>query len=118
MNMSDFSKLAGLSAHTLRYYEKIGLLKAIQRNPSGHRTYSNKDLEWVKFIIRLKETGMPLEGILQYATFRERGDESISERQQLLEKHRDKLKLQIKKQMNHLKALDQKIDFYKSQNNS
>lgn len=47
MNMKEFSHLAGLSAYTLRYYEKIGLLKDVRRNSSGHRDFSTKDLEWI-----------------------------------------------------------------------
>lgn len=63
MNMKEFSLLAGLSAYTLRYYEKIGLLKDVRRNSSGHRDYLTKDLEWIGFIKRLKETGMALNGM-------------------------------------------------------
>jgi DNA-binding transcriptional MerR regulator len=115
MNMSEFSKLTGLSSHTLRYYEKISLLKNIQRNSSGHRFYTNKDVEWISFIIRLKETGMPLDDILKYAQLREQGAASLFERQQLLENHRVILKAHIESQLHHLDALEQKIDLYKSQ---
>jgi DNA-binding transcriptional MerR regulator len=61
MNIKEFSDRSHVSAHTLRYYEKIGLLTDIQRNSSGHREDNAKDLEWLGFIVRLKETGMSLE---------------------------------------------------------
>ncbi|CAM3047384.1 MerR family transcriptional regulator [Vibrio mytili] len=112
MNIRRFSELVGVSAYTLRYYEKVGLLRNITRNASGHRSYTQKDVEWIQFIIRLKETGMDLEGIKQYADLRELGDSSLQQRKQLLELHRNKLKSEIENQLAHLKALDGKIAFY------
>jgi len=114
MNMKEFSLCVGLSAHTLRYYEKIGLIKNIQRNTSGHRSYTKKEVDWVGFIVRLKETGMALENILQYAELREVGVMTVFERQQLLERHKERLKAHIVLQQNHLEALDRKIDLYKA----
>ncbi|NVJ57594.1 MAG: MerR family transcriptional regulator [Vibrionaceae bacterium] len=113
MNMREFSGMVELSSHTLRYYEKIGLLKNVQRNSSGHRVYTQKDLDWVSFIKRLKETGMPLENILQYAALREKGAKTTSERQQLLESHQQCLKAHIEQQWQHLLALEEKINLYK-----
>ncbi len=115
MNIKAFSVLTGLSPYTLRYYERIGLLKNIQRNTSGHRTYTNKDTDWVKFILRLKETAMPLENILEYASLREQGDVTQSDRQYLLKEHRKNLKSYIQSQLEHLTALERKIEFYESQ---
>lgn len=112
MYIRKFSKLVGVSAYTLRYYEKIGLLKSIKRNSSGHRFYTQNDVEWVKFIVRLKETGMGLNKINQYADLREIGDSTLEQRKELLEQHRTKLKSDIDSQLNHLEALDVKITFY------
>ncbi|CAM2953544.1 MerR family transcriptional regulator [Vibrio rarus] len=114
MNIKEFSVLVELSSHTLRYYEKIGLLKNVQRNSSGHRVYSSQDLRWVGFIKRLKETAMPLDEILQYAKLRDRGEDSVVERQALLERHRENLKQHIAQQTLHLSALEDKITLYKS----
>ncbi len=75
------SGLVGLSAHTFRYYEKIGLLNNVQRNSSRQRVYSVKDVKWLEFVIRLKETAMPLEKILEYARLRELGSSTVLERQ-------------------------------------
>lgn len=115
MNMKTFAELTGLTPYTLRYYEKIGLLKGVQRNDSGHRVFSTKEVKWVEFIIRLKETGMPLEQILHYSELREQGEETILARQRMLEVHRKALKNKLKSQMKHLSALDSKIEFYKKQ---
>ncbi|WMN89946.1 MerR family transcriptional regulator [Vibrio parahaemolyticus] len=113
MNMKEFSSLVDLSSHTLRYYEKIGLLKNIQRNSSGHRVYTAKDLKWIEFVKRLKDTAMPLEEILEYAKLREAGSSSVLQRQALLERHKENLRLHIAEQQSHLAALEGKIDLYK-----
>jgi len=114
MNMREFSAQSGLSAHTLRYYEKIGLLPGIQRNASGHRAFTSRDLEWVNFIVRLKDTGMSLDNILAYSKLRAAGDSTLGRRQHILEEHRDALKTKIETEQLHLKALDAKITHYRS----
>ena len=112
MNIRRFSVLTGLSSHTLRYYEKISLLKNIHRNASGHRVYTNKDLDWIHFVIRLKDTGMPIKEILDYAKLRELGAGTLQARQALLENHRQRLNAHIESQLSHLAALEQKITLY------
>ncbi|MCA6059428.1 MerR family transcriptional regulator [Thalassolituus sp. ST750PaO-4] len=112
MNIKAFAEQTGVSAHTLRYYEKIGLLQ-VQRNQSGHRVFSNKDLEWITFILRLKDTGMPLQHIIKYAEFRTQGDSTMAERQQLLQQHRDILQARIARELEHLQILDNKIGYYR-----
>lgn len=114
MNISKFSELTALTVHTLRYYEKLGLLTNIARDRSGHRSYTQADVEWVKFINRLKATGMPLARILEYAHLRAEGNITFAQRRQLLEKHRDALKTRIECELDHLRALDAKIDYYNS----
>ncbi|WP_086981066.1 MerR family transcriptional regulator [Vibrio aphrogenes] len=113
MNIKEFSSLVDLSNYTLRYYEKIGLLKNVRRNNSGHRVYTEKDVKWVEFVIRLKETAMPLEDILRYARLREQGNSTILERQALLEQHQQSLQAYIEQQQSHLSALEDKIGLYK-----
>ena len=112
--MQKFSRIVELSSYTLRYYEKIGLLKHVHRNSSGHRVYSNRDIDWVNFIKRLKDTGMPLEEIQKYASLRDLGTKTLVDRQKLLEIHRENLKEHIRQQNEHLKVLDDKINLYKS----
>ena len=114
MNIGQFAALTGLSAHTLRYYEKIGLLRSVVRNVSGHRDYAAKEAEWIGFINRLKETGMPLKQILTYAELRAQGDTTAGERQQLLEQHASQLAERIRQEQAHLIALEQKICYYQT----
>lgn len=112
MNIQAFSQFTQLSAHTLRYYEKIGLIKNIERNISGHRYFTQKDADWVEFIKRLKETDMPLKQILSYAELREAGPSTSVKRMQMLEDHAISLEANIKDQLNHLAMLKIKIKYY------
>ncbi len=114
MNIKEFSNRTDINAHTLRYYEKIGLLRHIRRLPNGHRDFSEKDVQWIAFVQRLKDTGMPLEQIHLYADLREAGDATLSERQQLLEDHARGLRESIAQQQRHLDKLNDKIALYRS----
>lgn len=114
MNVKEFSKHIGINPHTVRYYEKIGLLRNVQRLPNGHRFFSDKDIQWISFVQRLKETGMPLDQIHQYADLRAQGDSTLLARQRLLEAHAKALEESLAKQQHHLEKLSEKIAFYKS----
>ena len=114
MNVSEFSKRIGLSPHTIRYYDKIGLTGKITRLSNGHRSFSEKDVKWIEFVQRLKDTGMPLEKILDYAKLRKKGNGTLSARQNLLANHSDELKRRIVIQTDHLKKLNEKIALYQS----
>ncbi|MEI6897711.1 MAG: MerR family transcriptional regulator [Psychromonas sp.] len=112
MNIQEFSKLTKLSAHTLRYYEKLGLLKQISRNESGHRDFSEKDRIWVEFVKRLKDTNMPLNVILHYSQLREQGVSTSLQRMEMLQQHAMQLQQKILNEQNHLNMLKIKIDDY------
>jgi DNA-binding transcriptional MerR regulator len=102
----------------LRYYEKIGLLTGVSRNAQGHRQYADKDVDWVQFILRLKDTGMPLQEIQRYAQLRAQGAETYEKRQAMLEKHRAVLNEKLQTQQQHLSVLDAKIAFYEKHKTS
>ncbi len=112
MNIQKFSEITNLSPHTIRYYEKIGLLRNIARNASGHRWFTEKELAWVEFIKRLKDTGMPLDDILKYADLREEGDSTSEQRMQMLQAHAMKLEEKIAEEQFHLQKLKEKIEHY------
>ena len=115
MRIKAFSALTQLSAHTLRYYEKMGLLDTIKRDASGHRLFSSHDVAWVAFVVRLKQTGMALADIRAYAELRAQGTATHRQRQQMLAQHRAMLSAQIDQAQEHLKALDLKIQYYNDQ---
>lgn len=114
MNVTTFSKRVGLSPHTVRYYDKIGLLDDIHRRPNGHRTFSEKDVTWIQFVQRLKDTGMPLNKILEYASLRKKGSETLLQRKNLLREHSDYLQDQITLHNQHLEKICEKIELYQS----
>lgn len=107
-----FAKRTGLSADTLRYYEKEGLLQA-GRDAAGRRLYTEADAQWVDFIKRLKETGMPIREIRTYAVLRDRGEETAPERMRLLEKHRAFVLAEKARWEANLSHLEAKIDCYR-----
>ena len=112
MNIKEFSKISGISAHTLRYYEKIGIFQKVNRNVSGHRDFTENDILWAEFIVRLKDTGMPLEQIKQYAALREQGARTANTRMNLLKVHANVLKKKILEEKRHLNKINEKIKYY------
>lgn len=114
MNVAEFSKRVGLSPHTVRYYDKIGLLDDVLRQSNGHRSFSEKDVKWVEFVQRLKNTGMSLEKILEYALLRKKGSKTLLQRKELLAEHSVNLQHQISLQNQHLIKLNEKIELYQS----
>ena len=101
----------GMSEHNLRYYEKVGLLRPVERaDGSGHRRYSEQDLQWIHFLICLRETRMPITEMLRYAALRKEGDaETALERRLLLETHRCKVLAEIAEMTRCLGVLEYKI---------
>ncbi|WP_346686222.1 MerR family transcriptional regulator [Megamonas hypermegale] len=84
MTIKEVAKKTGVSADTLRYYERIGLLPAVPRKPNGIRDYDEFFIDWIAFIQDLKSVGMSLEAILDYISLAKRGEASRKERKQLL----------------------------------
>jgi len=112
INIQKFSTLTNISAHTIRYYEKIGVLKHVARNASGHRFFTAKDVDWIGFVKRLKEVGMPLDNIKLYADLREKGEATSVLRKQLLQEHVLILEERIALESLHLKKIKEKIVHY------
>ena len=112
MNIAEFAKRCGLTPHTLRYYERIGLLGSVTRQANGHRTFGPRDVEWVEFLHRLRSTGMGISEMLRYAELRARGDGTLAERKQMLVQHADRLASDLREQQAHLRVVRQKIAIY------
>lgn len=111
MTIGEIAKRTDLSESTLRYYEKKGLLR-VRRDHNGRRNYEESDIAWIKFIRRLKETGMLLKEIRRYAQLRYRGETTMPERLDMLQKHREYVLEQLGKWNEYLQNLDDKIAFY------
>ncbi|AKE42071.1 putative transcriptional regulator [Corynebacterium kutscheri] len=102
----------GLSTHTLRYWEQEGLIEGVQRNSGNQRRYRTDDIEWVRFLLRLKETGMHISQMRRYAKLRKAGTSTLIERRDMLIAHRQAILSQIAKLNSHKHALDSKISIY------
>lgn len=112
MKISELAKRTGLSAHTIRYYERIGLLPFADRDAGGQRDYDEAILVWIGFLKRLKTTGMPIREMLLYAELRAQGDQTGPERRALLEQHRERVRAHLAELEDSLLVLDIKIDSY------
>lgn len=112
MKIGLLAKRSGLSAHTIRYYERIGLLPYADRNQSLQRDYDASILVWIEFLGRLKSTGMPIREMLRYAKLRDQGAATEAERCKLLEAHRKRVRDHVKLLQSCLLVLDTKIAGY------
>lgn len=105
----------GLTKDGLRYYEKEGLLPPIARDESGHRVYSESDIDWVFLIRCLRDTDMPIFKIKQYVSLlMEGGGESIPERQKILKEHEELLIEKVKVSQDLLFLIGKKLEFYEN----
>lgn len=107
------AEATGLSIHTLRYYEKVGLLAPIYRASNGHRRYSAEDIAWLEFLVRLRETGMPIKKVIAFADLVRQHPNEVSERRVLLEEHRNQVKQHLEELTRHLQVIDLKVEHYK-----
>ncbi|HEV2640726.1 MAG TPA: MerR family transcriptional regulator [Actinocrinis sp.] len=108
-SISEVSQISGLSAHTLRWYEQIGLIPAVGRGPSGQRCYGEGDLTWLKFLGHLRSTGMPVADMLRYAELSGQGDHTRPARRAMLEALREQVRAQVAELNATLAVLDHKI---------
>ena len=110
--IAEVAERTGLSKDTLRYYEKAGLIDAVDRSSGGQRRYAAADLDWLGFLLRLRETGMSIADMQRFAELRKAGAASIAERLALLSRHHEDVLRQIAALHGHLQALDAKIHLY------
>lgn len=112
--VGDAAKMLNVAPSTLRYYDKEGLLPFVERSEGGIRMFKDSDLDWLKLIECLKRTGMPIKGIRQFIECTARGDGTIGERLDILERQRESVKKQIAELEEHLEMLDYKVWYYQT----
>jgi DNA-binding transcriptional MerR regulator len=110
-SIGEAAEKCGLSQHTLRWYERIGLLGTIARGGDGRRRFSDVDLDWLSLLTKLRATGMPVRDMQRYAEL-VRSGAGEAERIELLKKHRDEVRRALAAQRECLKLLDTKISYY------
>jgi len=113
LSISEVAQATGLTAHTLRYYERAGLmLRPVDRASSQHRRYSAADVAWIVFLTKLRSTSMPIGRMLEYAELVRRGDDTVDARRDLLVQHRVAVAAQLDTITHSLEAIDYKIRTY------
>lgn len=112
--IGEFAKKCGLTPHTLRFYEKEGLLPFVHRSASGIRFFSEPDIEWLVIINCLKNTGMSIKEIKVFIDWCMQGDTTIEKRYHFFIEHRKKVEKQMKELRKYLKKIDYKIWYYQT----
>ncbi|MEV6679689.1 MerR family transcriptional regulator [Streptomyces erythrochromogenes] len=110
--ISEVEARTGLSQHTLRWYERIGLMPHVDRSHSGQRRFTDKDLDWLGFVGKLRATGMSVADMVRYAELVREGEHTVEERRELLERTRREVRARIGELTDALAVLDYKIDMY------
>ncbi|TCJ35350.1 MerR family transcriptional regulator [Parafrankia sp. BMG5.11] len=114
LTIAETATVSGVSAHTLRYYERVGLmLDRVARAPSSHRRYDDEDLRWIATLTALRQTGMPIRQIARYAALVRAGHGNETERLELLTAHKERVTERLDEVRRHLTAIDTKIDIYR-----
>ena len=114
LSIAQAARRTGLSVHTLRYYERAGLVVTPpDRTAGGRRRYQKLDLEWITVCTRLRATGMPIKGIRRYAELVSAGHGNEKERLALMEAHRDDVLAKLDELQENLQLIDHKIDVYR-----
>ncbi len=114
MRISEVSEQCDISADTLRYYERIGLLPPVNRTESGIRNYSNLDVRRVEFIKCMRTAGLPVEVLIEYYRLVQQGDETIGDRKAILVERRAEIKARMDELQKTLDLLDYKISYYEN----
>ncbi|HVV11480.1 MerR family transcriptional regulator [Amycolatopsis sp.] len=114
LSIAEAARRTGVSVHTLRYYERAGLVvTAIGRTAGGRRRYHRLDLKWITVCTKLRATGMPINKIRRYAELVSAGPGNEQERLALLEAHRTEVLAKLAEIQENLELIDHKIDVYR-----
>ena len=112
MTIAEVAKKYGLTADTLRYYERIGLLATVNRTSGGIRDYSEEDCRWVEYIKCMRAAGVSVETLIEYVKLFHQGAETIAARKKLLLEQREQIVARINEMNEVLAKLDWKLDGY------
>lgn len=114
LSIEEVAKRTGLTAYTLRYYERIGLIAPVSRAAGGQRRYAASDMAWIEFLLRLRTTHMPIGKMQAFAKLRGAGDSTVPNRRQMLEEHLTDVLAEIEAMRQSAAALQAKIEYYRS----
>lgn len=114
LTIDEVAKRTGLTAHTLRYYERVGLIAPIGRASGGQRRYVASDMAWIEFLLRLRTTHMPIGKMQAFAKLRGVGGATVPDRRRMLEEHLTEVLSEIEVMRRSADALQAKIEYYRS----
>jgi len=115
LSISAAARELGVTAHTLRYYERAGLMLApVDRASSSHRRYTEQDVRWVSLLMKLRATGMPIRDMRRYTELVRTGEGNEDERLALLQSHREAVLVQLDEMQQSLTAIERKIAIYRA----
>jgi DNA-binding transcriptional MerR regulator len=112
LTIQQVAEATKLSEHTLRYYERIGLIHPIQRAGNGHRRYSSGDIGWIDFLNKLRATGMSIQQMQRYAELQRQGDCTLPERVEMLKTHYAEVQQRMDELCAHMQIISHKIEYY------
>lgn len=112
LSITEVSKRTGLTAYTLRYYERIGLIAPVGRAAGGQRRYATADMAWLEFLLRLRTTGMPIHRMQAFARLRSEGNVTATQRREMLETHLAEVQAQVAALQQSAQVLQAKIEYY------
>lgn len=112
MTIKEVSEKFDITADTLRYYERVGLIPPVARNASGNRDYQEKDVDWVEHTVCMRNAGVPIEALIEYVKLFQMGDATFGARQDLLKEQYEKLEEQRKQIEATMDRLHYKISKY------
>ena len=111
-SIHEVCERTGLTAHTLRYYEKEKLLPSVGRSAGGFRQYTDEDMESLTMICCLKNTGMSLQDIARFMELTREGDQTLRERCELLKRHRERVLERMQEMQRHLEKVSCKVEYF------
>jgi DNA-binding transcriptional MerR regulator len=117
ITIAQAAEHSGLSAHTLRYYERIGLIHPVGRGHNGHRRYGRDDLEWLALLTKLRTTDMPIRQMVEYAELVREGPHTAARRRAMLEAHREAIVTRMAQLEETAAVLGSKIETYREMEN-
>ncbi|WP_428817492.1 MerR family transcriptional regulator [Clostridium butyricum] len=112
MTIKEASEITGITIDNLRYYERIGLIPEVPRNESGIRNYDESSLSWIEFVMRFKKSGITLDAIRKYVQLALKGEETKSERKDILLEAKEALELKLAEIQESLDVINYKLDTY------
>ena len=112
MTIAEVSKKYDITADTLRYYERIGLLPPVPRTQGGFRDYDEESCRWIELMKCMRSAGVQIDALIEYVRLFRQGDATAAQRKALLEQQRDQLTVRMEEMQSSLDRLNDKIDMY------